>query len=276
MSNVRPRFATLAVLLLMIAQMAGGQGTQSAQNTSAKTEPKEIAERFAGWTVQALLSERDTLNKEIIDLNNNIGWVGDAIVKRADKAQLEAKHKSTEQIDDQINTLLDNAGIPGTALNELDARLGQYRQSLVEKQHQETAVDGELTRRLDLERPKQTFKLEMSAVFAVLVGLVIVGFFLMAYRDEKVRRAIFSHQVGIQFVTLFSLVIAIILFGIIDVLEGKELAALLGGLSGYILGRSTGGSAKEEEGVAPQPQPPAPSADVTHPEPGALQKEPVH
>lgn len=74
----------------------------------------------------------------------------------------------------------------------------------------------------------------------------------MAYKDEKVRRAIFSHQVGIQFVTLFSLVIAIILFGIIDILEGKELAALLGGLSGYILGRSTGGSAKEEEGVVPQ------------------------
>ncbi len=39
-------------------------------------------------------------------------------------------------------------------------------------------------------------------------------------------------QSGIQFLTLFSLVIAIILFGI----KGKELAALLGGLSGYIFG----------------------------------------
>jgi presenilin-like A22 family membrane protease len=66
-----------------------------------------------------------------------------------------------------------------------------------------------------------------------------VGFFVVAFRDEHVRQEIFSGQAGIQFVTLFSLVIAIILFGIIDILEGKELAALLGGLSGYILGRST-------------------------------------
>ena len=42
-----------------------------------------------------------------------------------------------------------------------------------------------------------------------------------------------------QFLTLFSLVIAIILFGITQILEGKELAARLGGLSGYILGRTT-------------------------------------
>lgn len=38
-------------------------------------------------------------------------------------------------------------------------------------------------------------------------------------------------QSGIQFLTLFSLVIAIILFGITGILKGKELAALLGGLS---------------------------------------------
>jgi hypothetical protein len=34
-------------------------------------------------------------------------------------------------------------------------------------------------------------------------------------------------------------VIAIILFGITGILEGKELSALLGGLSGYILGRTS-------------------------------------
>jgi presenilin-like A22 family membrane protease len=69
--------------------------------------------------------------------------------------------------------------------------------------------------------------------------MVIFGFFVVALRDETVRREIFAGQAGIQFITLFSLVIAIILFGITDILEGKELSALLGGLSGYILGRST-------------------------------------
>jgi hypothetical protein len=46
-------------------------------------------------------------------------------------------------------------------------------------------------------------------------------------------------EFGIQFVTLFSLIIAIILFGVLKILEGRELAALLGGLSGYILGRTS-------------------------------------
>jgi hypothetical protein len=86
----------------------------------------------------------------------------------------------------------------------------------------------------------------MSAVFAGLVALVIIGFFYIATKDEAVRRAIFSSESGIQFITLFALVIAIILFGIVEILEGKELAALLGGLSGYILGRGTAKSSGTE------------------------------
>lgn len=85
----------------------------------------------------------------------------------------------------------------------------------------------------------QYFKQIMSEIFAALIGVVIIGFFVVSLRDEKIRQAIFSGEAGIQFLTLFSIVIAIILFGITGILEGKELAGLLGGLSGYILGRVT-------------------------------------
>jgi len=90
-----------------------------------------------------------------------------------------------------------------------------------------------------LLNPDQRFKRDMSAVYAVLIGIVILGFFALSWKDASLRDRIFAGQGGIQFLTLFSLVIAIILFGIIGILEGKELAALLGGLSGYILGRSS-------------------------------------
>jgi small-conductance mechanosensitive channel len=99
------------------------------------------------------------------------------------------------------------------------------------------AIESEMNRR-DVEALKQTFKKSMSIVFAAIVGLVILGFFAVALQDVQVRREIFAGQAGMQFITLFSLVIAIILFGITGVLEGKELSALLGGLAGYILGRS--------------------------------------
>jgi hypothetical protein len=257
MSSLTAKFTTLAVLVIVFAQIAGGQSQPSEQSTLTNLDNKLAEEKFSGWTVEALLNRRDTLNKQITDLSNQIGWIQDAIAKRVDKAQFEAKHKSTEAIDDQIAVLLGNAGIPGAPLTELDTRLAQHKALLEEAQNQMAAVDKELTRRLDLERPKQTFKLEMSAVFAALVAIVILGFFVMAYRDEQVRREIFAGQAGIQFVTLFSLVIAIILFGIIDILQGKELAALLGGLSGYILGRATptGGFRKGEAGSPAEPQP---------------------
>src|SRR5260370_39942842 len=102
-----------------------------------------------------------------------------------------------------------------------------------------------MSRRIDLEIPKQKFKTRMSITFAVLVGLVIVGFFAIAFYDVAVRREIFSGTAGIQFVTPFSLVIGIILFGITGILEAKKLAALLWGLSGYILGR--GGSTRAQQ-----------------------------
>jgi hypothetical protein len=94
-----------------------------------------------------------------------------------------------------------------------------------------------------LTSPEQNFRTNTSWVFAGLISAVIIGFFVLAFKDEVMRRAIFSGETGIQFLTLFSVVIAIILFGIINILEGKELAALLGGLSGYILGRTSQRSA---------------------------------
>lgn len=101
----------------------------------------------------------------------------------------------------------------------------------------QSRVDDQINTLLIPETAQNKFKLWVTAAFSALVGVVILGFFVVAAIDETVRRSIFSSQSGIQFLTLFSLVIAIILFGITGILEGKELSALLGGLSGYILGR---------------------------------------
>jgi hypothetical protein len=94
----------------------------------------------------------------------------------------------------------------------------------------------------------QNFKSQISLYFAIVVGLMILCFFGVAFYDEKVRVTIFSGQTGMQFVTLFSIIIAIILFGITGILGDKELSALLGGLSGYILGRyNQSGTSRAED-----------------------------
>jgi hypothetical protein len=112
-------------------------------------------------------------------------------------------------------------------------RHGQTARGLLDR------IDDRINQLLSVDQMEGRYKLWLSAAFAGLIGVVIVGFFLLAKADKRVRRQIFAGDAGLQFVTLFALVIAIILFGIIGILEGRELSALLGGISGYILGRSS-------------------------------------
>jgi hypothetical protein len=131
----------------------------------------------------------------------------------------------------------------------LEQDVGDRERLLLASKSEKDRIEAKISELLSLELAVQGFKTSMSIAFTILVGLVILGFFLVATVDQKVRQRIFSGQAGIQFVTLFSIVIAIILFGITNVLEGKELSALIGGLSGYILGRA------QQDPAEPQDEP---------------------
>lgn len=84
----------------------------------------------------------------------------------------------------------------------------------------------------------QEFKTTMSICFVFLIGILLASFFLIIYlkSDNSLSKDLLSGY-GLQFITLFVLIIAIILFGILDILKGSELAAMLSGISGYILGK---------------------------------------
>ncbi|PKK35393.1 hypothetical protein BWI96_16910 [Siphonobacter sp. SORGH_AS_0500] len=84
---------------------------------------------------------------------------------------------------------------------------------------------------------QQNFMFWSSLAFVLLMCILLYTFFRVVSNDESVRKIIFGSDSGIQFVTLFSIIIAIILFGLSGVLEGKELSALLGSIAGYILGK---------------------------------------
>ena len=87
------------------------------------------------------------------------------------------------------------------------------------------------------DKRSHDMRLWLGVVFGVLVGILIAGFFYIARKHEFIANAIFAGPSGIQFITLFLLVMALAIFGLTKILEGKELAALLGSISGYILGR---------------------------------------
>lgn len=140
----------------------------------------------------------------------------------------EGSATSKKEVDDLNNTLAKVDSV----LSRAQTTLRNLDETLVEIDEQSNSL-------LQTDILSINYTDRSTYIFAILVGAVIIGFFGIAFRSDKVRDAIFTGESGIQFVTLFSLVIAIILFGVLKILEGKELAALLGGLSGYILGRGS-------------------------------------
>src|SRR5260370_24419423 len=167
--------------------------------------------------------------------------------------QLKAINAKVAKTDEDKRNIVVVTGLINDLKDEIgDKNAESYKADLQVKQKELsgkiTTIDNVKKVLASIYTPEQSFKLTMSITFAILIGMVILGFFLLSYIDPTVRQAIFASQTGIQFLTLFSLVIAIILFGITGILQDKELAALLGGLSGYILGRY---SQSSERSAAP-------------------------
>ena len=89
------------------------------------------------------------------------------------------------------------------------------------------------------EYKNQSFKRQISIAFSILIGVLIIIFFLIVYKrsDNSISMILLSDG-GLQFVTIFVLIIAVILFGVLDILKSNELSAILSGIAGYILGKS--------------------------------------
>jgi len=235
----------LALSILTLASslaIAQSAGTQNPQTSVYKDVP-----------FSTLVSQRDALQADIAKLTNEVNLFGD--LRAAVQQQNGAKTSNQREVaESKITELASYLGLDpekAKTMNLADAKKPR-QDKLDDETKLKEAIEAEMSQRIDVQKPKQAFKTDVSIIFAIIVGLVIVGFFVIALKNEKVGQEIFAGQQGIQFITLFSLVIAIILFGITEILEGKELSALLGGLAGYILGRSGTTGAPERRQIGPQ------------------------
>ncbi|OIQ50571.1 Chromosome partition protein Smc [Pseudodesulfovibrio hydrargyri] len=118
-------------------------------------------------------------------------------------------------------------------------KIAQLRNDLKTKEVEISNTDNRLSELLNRDSLQNSFRLNISIAFTLLVGVVIVGFYRIASTKDELAKTIFSGEKGIQFITLFLIIISIILFGIMGSLQSEELSALLGALSGYILGRTS-------------------------------------
>jgi hypothetical protein len=236
-------FLRIFASTLVVAHSLAAQANPASSVLSSRQqeEAREISKS---------LIRRDVLKDDLDRLQHELGLKKDALKNRngmddelkREKEELE-KLKSASPPDEVKIANLESsiadkeAAIrDGAAPQRLQGDIAALEEEIKRKSAEITVLLGTLSGQFSGE---QSFRVWNSITFAILIAIVILGFFFLAYIDSGVRTAIFSGESGIQFVTLFSLIIAIILFGISGILEGKELAALLGGLSGYILGRNT-------------------------------------
>lgn len=205
----------------------------------AYLEPSNLPERLDDEYRNALtelvtLIKNEPANPRVSEIQAVIATLTDQLQRRDDlkKQADEIVRKSQEEYGKRENLRLAQSAA-------VDEYINLGIQSISELDDRLDIIDDISGSLIATAAQNADYTDKSTIVFAVLVGGVIIGFFVIAATSKSVKEAIFTGDSGIQFVTMFSLVIAIILFGVLKILEGRELAALLGGLSGYILGRGS-------------------------------------
>jgi hypothetical protein len=196
---------------------------------SSRKSKKELLEKSLAELRDATPPDQHNIDKLVSDIANN-----DSLIAY-DQSQQDLATTTSKKRAELENTLEQSKSDSLELKNNIKRAEEESSKGFQDLQD----IEDKITSIFTEVAGSTSFRFSMSLAFAALVSTVIFGFFAIAFKDENVRKSIFSSESGIQFITLFLLVIAIIFFGIIGILEGKELAALLGGLSGYILGRGS-------------------------------------
>nr|WP_136249805.1 hypothetical protein [Ningiella ruwaisensis] len=194
-------------------------------------------------SISAILSYENPkyLESEIVRIDQMM------LQTQKDIAELEKIENPTAEEMQRLNTFRGYISTDKSTIEAHERRIEELEQmkldlqlvenALLNSVNRAEAVELKLGNLFNLEKERNSFRMMTSIAFVALVAIVIIGFYVIALKKENIAESIFAGEKGIQFVTIFLIVISIILFGIMGVLESKELSALLGGLSGYILGR---------------------------------------
>jgi hypothetical protein len=231
--------------ILLLAINAFGQKAPPSSTASNSDLQKVDEFRILFEEREALLGQKKELDDRVWDLWDKIkNLPGSDILERnlnQAKQDLERAQKASrpkeylDSVQRYIDTIANNLEVVRSFTPQYDSA----KNELEKKGRRLFAVEQRIASLYDASRDLNHFRTNVTITFGILVFFVIIGFYTIAWKKKGVATTIFSGEMGMQFVTLFLIVIAIILFGIMGTLEGRELAALLGGLSGYILGRAT-------------------------------------
>lgn len=266
-----PKCAYLATILVFCCTLV--VSGQPAQPTPTPTNLDEVNE------VHTLFSERAKVIDELTELEQTIEELAAKLRALPSREQLnreatrlsrelEKEEKAPARNEENISFIRGKIEENNEQLETAKNSTQLQQKKFDREQHRRrlSQIENRIASLFDATRDVNQFRSGATWAFTGLVLLVVGGFFVIAYRKDGIAAKIFAGEMGMQFVTLFLIVIAIILFGIMGTLEGRELAALLGGLSGYILGKT---GIKRDEPSQPNPNP----TPNPNPDPNQMQDE---
>jgi hypothetical protein len=205
----------------------------------------QISNRFRGISV-----------KEISDACRNVSAFEDSInitlpeqnviLNRLKTCVSIAQSDAYEKLVGLINT-------------ELSSALGMIEAAIKTNKERETTVRNEL--RLLEERLNKSNNISDSLITWALPAfglLVIILLLAPKVYNTDVQSDIFQRGLLLELLTVFLLVASILILGLAERIEQNSLGTLIGGISGFVLGRSF-----SRAGEAGGPLPPPPSTQVS-------------
>lgn len=142
-----------------------------------------------------------------------------------------------------------------TYLAEMTARIDRGRATLATMQETKEKWQGQLRRATEISNSLIDWTIPLLAV-SVIALLAIPALY-----NLEVQKIVLSNGIILEVFTVFLLITTVLLLGIADRIQSEALGTLLGGISGYVLGRSVQRSKSDEQaGAVPEPRPSVPPA----------------
>jgi len=250
------RVLLVVAICMAIVVAAWGQVVDSRVEVEKGTFAREVgkSEDFS-----YLSDLREDLSRQIAESEKNVEQITERLNKLGNLPMLQrfledkqgaltvAQRSKKVELAEELGNIIARTRDQIREYEDSSAELKKEKSNLAELTQNRSLVEHRIVTLLRDAKDTGTFRWVTSVSFCVLVLFVIAGFYIIAWYKDQIAYTIFAGEKGMQFITLFLIVIAIILFGIMGTLEGKELSALLGGLSGYILGRTSTASTHAEE-----------------------------
>lgn len=141
---------------------------------------------------------------------------------------------------DEVKTKLE--GVLGNARNEISAEIQAEEAKLKAIIPQRDQLEIDLASSTELDQ-----KIFITA--AIGFGVIMIAFIgVPILYKENVQILIFSNNMVLEVLTVFLLITTIMILGIAQRISEDSLGTLLGGISGYVLGRSVAGATGNRSG----------------------------